>query len=228
MKFNATLIALLGAALTLNAQTAAADHKGHTDHKPTSRISEGGPRGEHCKTKGKCCKNKRMKRFFRAIDASPEQRQAIRADVKPLRGEMRALRERMQVAKKAFHNLDRTNANFLANANMQADIIGSIKAEKLKLRAQIEQRVASHLTQDQLVTAKALRQKKRCNKGKRYGKTLCPTKAKYKGKCNKPKCDKPRNADGKVKCPIKQAAHKKRRCGTAQQREAKTIRHFRR
>ena len=197
MKMNVVKTALFGAFLTLGSQASFADHSGHGNHhnNPAARITDGGPRGEHCKTKGeakgKCCKGKRMKRFFRAIDATPEQRQTIRQDVGPLRGEMKALREQMQIAKRTMHGLDRTDVNFLSNASAQADIIGSIKSQKIKLRAQIEQRIASHLTPAQLVKAREMRQRKRpCNKGK-YDKK----------RCNKPKCKT--GADGVVKCPVK-------------------------
>lgn len=224
---HSLFIAAVGLSASLLSTNSMAEHAGH---KPADRISEHGERrcqkakGHYGKKRG--CPRAKLRRFLNKVDATPAQREAIRGEIRPLMGEMRATRHQLRKARKEMHQLDPMAADYTASASALADKIGALKAAKLKLKAQMKQRIAFQLTPEQRATAKAMmmRGKGCCKKGR--GMHKCPTKSKpcaNKGgtyKCptkNKPCAKK----GGTYKCPTKNKASKP--CN-----KKRTIRHFRR
>lgn len=104
--------------------------------------------------------DKRMERMLDAVDATATQRAEIDAAMNDLRPRKQALRQQLRDAHRALHEADPTSPGYAALADEQAQVIGQLTADKIRLKSESRSRIAAILTPEQRATLAELRTKK--------------------------------------------------------------------
>ena len=103
---------------------------------------------------------KRMERMLDKVDATDAQRAEIQAVLDEFKPQRKALGEQLRAAKRTLHQADPTAPGYAALADEQAQVIGQLTADKIRMQSDSRGRIAAILTPEQRAEAAELRAKK--------------------------------------------------------------------
>ena len=114
---------------------------------------------------------KRVERMLDAVDATDLQRAEVQTVMDELKPQRKALGQQLREANRTLRQADATAPGFAALADEQAQSIGQLTTERVRLQSEIRSRIAAILTPEQrarLAEKRAAKLEKRKQRAQRF------------------------------------------------------------
>ncbi|MBR9812967.1 periplasmic heavy metal sensor [bacterium] len=114
---------------------------------------------------------KRVERMLDAVDATDVQRAEVQTVMDELKPQRKALGQQLREASRTLRQADATAPGFAALADEQAQSIGQLTTERVRLQSEIRSRIAAILTPEQrasLAEKRAAKMEKRKQRAQRF------------------------------------------------------------